>query len=70
VITFVVNPALRQMLCAFRSFAPTKFGALARQGVGVAVGEGVGVGVGVGVVVAVAVGVGVGVGPPLASGCG
>ena len=62
VITSVVNPALSQMVCAYRIFSPTKFGTVARQGVGVAVGEGVAVGVAVGVDVGDAVGVGVAVG--------
>jgi hypothetical protein len=62
VISSVVNPALRQVVCACIIFTPKKSGTVARQGVGVAVAEGVAVGVGVTVAVGVGVGVAVGVG--------
>jgi hypothetical protein len=73
-ITCVVNPALRQIVCARLIFCPKKLGTIQFVGVAVGIGDGIGVGVlvgvglgvgcGVGVGVAVDVGVGVGVGFP------
>ena len=65
-ITCVVNPALRQILCARLLFCPKKLGTIQFVGVAVGMGDGIGVGVAVavavGVTVAVAVAVAVGVG--------
>ena len=61
-----LKPACSHRVAAVPMRAPTKFGTIARRGVGVAVGEGVAVGVGVGVGAGVFVAVGVG----LAAGVG
>ena len=60
-ITCVVNPALRQIVCARLIFWPKKLGTIQFVGVAVGIGDCIGVGVGVGVAVGVGLGVEVGV---------